>query len=155
MLIESVSSFSSDPDAAQACLASLKFEMKGWCWCCLLKPSKEGGYVQISWEGANKFAVLQEVVLWARGGFLGDGEQCSHLCGNPLCMTPGHVIAESELENQRRKGCVAWVECPHCALKINCCCHGVFPRSFPRSKCIKYCAGFADADAFRQSGLHI
>jgi hypothetical protein len=115
-----------------------------------LKPSKEGGYIQLSWEGANKFAVLQEVVLWAGGGFLGDGEQCSHLCGNPAYMTPGHVVAESELENQRRKGCPVWVDCPHCALKINCCNH----TSGLRPKCIKYCAGFADTNAFGQSGLH-
>jgi hypothetical protein len=69
----------------------------------------------------------------------------------PLCMTPGHVIAESELENQRRKGCVVWVDCPHCVLKINCCCHS---GGGLRPKCIKYCAGFANMGAFGQSGLH-
>lgn len=113
-----------------------------------MKPTKKNGYIQVSSGGANKFAMLQEVVLWAGGFELAEGEQCFHRCGQPACLVPGHVIAESELLNQRRKGCLVWVDCPHCALKINVCRHGP-------DKCILHCeGGFLDSDDFEARGVH-
>jgi hypothetical protein len=47
---------------------NLQAVQQGWCWLVQLKEPKENGYVQVSWKGANKFAVLQEVVVWANGG---------------------------------------------------------------------------------------
>lgn len=138
---------SADPVLARQILEGLDYEEVGWCRLSTLKPTKKNGYIQLSWGGANKFACLQEVVLWAGGGRLLPGEQCSHLCGRPACLGLDHIIAESELENQRRKGCHVWVDCPHCDLKIPCCGHG-------QKKCIKYCVGFAGAADFEARGLH-
>lgn len=138
---------SSDPVEARNLVDSLPFRSEGWCRLCTLKPSKEGGYIQVSWQGANKFATLQEVVLWASGCALRPGEQCSHRCCQPACLNLGHVVAESELENQRRKGCLVWVDCRHCALKILVCVHG-------GQKCIQYCEGYVDSEAFEAAGVH-
>lgn len=136
-----------DPTLARAVLAGLPTVEKGWCRLCTLKPSKEGGYIQVSWAGANKFALLQELVLWAAGGHLKPGEQCSHLCCEPACVGLDHIIAEPGLQNQNGKGCLGWVDCPHCALKISVCVH-------VDKKCIKYCAGFDNAAAFEAAGVH-
>lgn len=139
--------FSSDPAQCRQLLAGLPFRQEGWCRICTLQPSKNNGYIQVSSGGANKFAMLQEVVLWAGGGALSPGEQCSHLCGQPRCMGLDHIIAESELENQRRKGCLVWVDCCHCELKVLVCPHG-------GKKCVKFCTSFRDAADFEARGVH-
>jgi hypothetical protein len=46
-----------------------------------LRPTKENRYVQVSFGGANKFAVLQEVVMWA---------SASHLCHEKRCCNLRH-----------------------------------------------------------------
>lgn len=103
--------------------------------------------MQLSWGGANKFAVLQEVLLWARGVTLEEkGNQCSHLCGNPLCTLPEHVWPESAQKNNSRKGCSVWVNCPHCVLKIFICSHV--------PACIKSVPGFTSWDDFLENGTH-
>lgn len=62
--------------------------------------------MQLSFAGANKFATLGEVLLWAGGTTLNvTGNQCSHLCCNPLCKIPAHVVVESAQKNNQRKGC--------------------------------------------------
>lgn len=139
---------------AQQCLDKQKIEVHGWCRKCTLKPTKEGGYIQVSFRGENKFATLEEVVMWA-GGFQKSrpDHQCSHLCAEPACATCGHVISETAVENGLRKNCVVWVDCPHplpsgapCPLKISVCQH------FP--KCIKYCAGYSSQEDFLARGVH-
>jgi hypothetical protein len=128
-------------------LRGLDVEDDGFCKISKLKPSKDGGYVQLSWGGANKFAVLQEVLLWARGVILeGNGDQCSHLCGKTLCTLPKHICKESAEKNNNRKGCVVWWDCPHCPKKILICCH--------EPKCIKFAPGFATWEDFLQNGIH-
>lgn len=152
MLIEATRlRLSASPAEAQELLSGLDYREDGWCRLCVLAPSKAGGYIQVSWRGANKFAVLQEVVLWARGRGLDPGEQASHLCGNPACFSLTHIIAESEVKNQNRKGCCVWVDCPHCALKIRVCPHS---GGDDENLCIKYCNGYADSGAFAAAGLH-
>ena len=59
--------FMASPATAQRYLDTLTFQVDGWCRLSTLAPTKEGGYVQVSHGGANKFAVLQEVALWAMG----------------------------------------------------------------------------------------
>ena len=126
-------------------LGSLHFTVDGFCKLSSLKPTKEGGYIQISWGGANKFCVLQELVLWSQGvSFKDAGDQCSHLCGRPRCLE--HVCKESVAKNNQRKGCVVWWDCPHCELKILICQHN--------PPCIKYAPGFASWDDFLQNGIH-
>jgi hypothetical protein len=114
---------------------------QGWCRVVALKESKENGYVQVSWGGANKFACLQSVVVWANGETLKAGEDASHLCHQKKkCVNRAHIIPESTLDNQVRKGCRVWVNCNHCCKKVFVCSH--------QPACIKYCAGFRDHEHF-------
>jgi hypothetical protein len=118
----------------------------GFCRVCKLVPTKENGYVQVSWGGANKFCVLEELLLWSQGVTLVDGHQCSHLCCEPLCLLPEHVCSESCKNNNLRKGCLVWVDCPHCSLKILVCKH--------EPSCIKFCPGFGSWSEFVENGVH-
>lgn len=115
----------------------------------LLKPTKENGYAQVSWGGANKFCVVEELLLWAGGVIKNDqGDQCSHLCCKTLCLEVGHVCVESALLNNLRKGCAVWIDCPHkgCSKKILVCFH--------EPKCIKFCPGFLSWEDFMENGIH-
>jgi hypothetical protein len=111
---------------------------KGFCTIYNLKPSKVNGYVQISFGGVNKFCTLGEMLGWAAGfrTSMAEGIQVSHLCGEPRCMLPAHVVPESAMANNGRKNCVVWVNCPHagCDLKIMACPHEPY--------CIKYVPGW-------------
>lgn len=143
--------YSENPTAAQSLLARLPFEQRGWCQHVTMAPSKSGGYIQVSAGGANKFSTLEEVVVWAKGEFLGEGEQCSHDCHLPSCKNPSHIAPRSILDNQNRKGCRVWVDCPHagegCSKKIDVCSH--------RPRCIRFCEGFEDHLHFWREGLHL
>lgn len=105
---------------AQRILQSLKTEDVGRCKLSILAASKSQGYVQLSWASQNKFAVLQDVLLWARGLTKGLGQQMSHLCHRPKCTLPEHVCAESVEDNNARKGCVVHMPC----LEFCGRCHG-------------------------------
>lgn len=109
----------------------------GFCSLSTLKPTKAGGYIQVSAQGANHFAMLQEVCLWARGINVsglddirsalmrGLDSQISHLCDQPACTLPEHVILESAVENNSRKNCGRVIPCPHegCPKFIQTCVH--------------------------------
>jgi len=118
---------------------------QGWCRVVALKESKENGYVQVSWGGVNKFACLQAVVVWANGETLKAGVDASHLCHQKKCVNRAHIIPESTLSNQARKGCRVWVDCNHCSRKVFVCFH--------QPACIKYCAGFRDHKQFLDEGI--
>jgi len=135
-----------DPQLCQALLDKLPFKVEGFCRVCTLKPSKDGGYIQLSTEGANKFAMLQEVILWSSGVFLMEpDDQSSHRCHKPLCLEK-HVCVESTEDNNRRKGCIVVFQCKHCALWYLVCPH--------LPSCIKEVSGFTSWDDFLQNGLH-
>ncbi len=137
----------SDPSLCRKILEGLDYREDGFCKLSTLKPSKEGGYVQVSWGGANKFCVLQELVLWSKGVTREvAGDQCSHLCGKPFCLE--HVCLESAVANNSRKGCVVWWPCPHagCAKKILICQHSPL--------CIKYVPDFKSWEDFLERGVH-
>jgi hypothetical protein len=136
------------PALCRKILEGLDFKTVGFCRLSTLKPTKAGGYVQISWGGANKFCVLEDLLLWSKGVIKEQGCQCSHLCGNPLCLVPEHIIEESAVENNRRKGCVVWVGCPHgdCPLKILVCQH--------RPPCILYAPGYNSFADLLAGGIH-
>lgn len=138
--------FMANPILTRQYLNGLTFQVEGWCWLSTLAPSKEGGYVQVSHGGANKFAVLQEVVLWGEGREVCLGHQASHLCAHSTCFKRGHIVSEEEQANQARRYCMVWVDCPHCSLKIRVCQHVPM--------CIKFCAGYLDKDDFEARGLH-
>ncbi|KAM3425863.1 hypothetical protein MY4824_010141, partial [Beauveria thailandica] len=59
------------PDEARRILDDMVSETIGWCRSSVLKPNKQDGYIQVSFRGANKIALLHELVLWA------DGLQCN------------------------------------------------------------------------------
>jgi hypothetical protein len=143
---------STDPSAAAKLLSQLKMSPPSashrWCRIVNLQPSKDGGYIQVSWKGANKFALLQEVAMWSAGRFVRPGLQHSHLCGQPACAVPEHIIEESGPANNARKGCVVWVDCPHCGpggRKLLVCQH--------TPPCIRSCPGYGDNDVFLREGL--
>lgn len=138
---------SGDPSMARIVLDRLPIEkVSGWCKEVSLVPSKEGGYIQVSWSGVNKFAVLQEVVLWAQGQEKANpNDHVSHLCANPRCKTVGHMVVESAGDNNRRKNCRVHIQCTHCGLRILICPHSPL--------CIKHGGSrFVDMDDFVNGG---
>jgi hypothetical protein len=118
----------------------------GWCLDFQNTPTKSGGYIQLSWQGANKFCTLGEMLGWASGIRVTAGEQVSHRCHNPRCVVPGHINIESAKKNNNRKGCLVWVDCPHCLLKIFICPH------WP--PCIRAALGFATEQEFIFNAIH-
>lgn len=117
----------------------------GFCRLSLMKPSKTGGYIQVSDGGANKFATLQEVLIWAGGRDLTGGAQASHLCRRPNCTVIEHIIPESAEENNARKNCVVFGNCHHCSKKVLVCQHS--------PTCIRFCPGFASWGDFVRDGV--
>lgn len=135
-----------DPDYAKQILSRLPVQLQGWCELVQLEPTKAGGYIQISFAGANKFAMLQLVVLWADGKELTEaGQQCSHRCHNPQCRVVGHVTPESVADNNSRKNCLVWLDCHHCGKKIFICMH--------EPCCIKFCEGFLNMEDLLSTGV--
>jgi len=136
------------PALCHEILRGLDYENVGFCRLSKNKPTKENGYVQVSWGGANKFCVIEELLLWSQGVIKDSGEHCSHLCCRPLCLVPAHICAEGAQENNLRKGCRVWVDCPHgdCSKKILLCEH--------EPRCIKFCEGFESWEDFLQNGIH-
>lgn len=98
-------------------------EKSGLCLSSRLKPSKRGGYIQVSFKGANKVMTLQEVLLLVAGKDIevarAEGQamvppvvfHASHLCDNPACLIPEHICIEPADVNNSRKGCVVWFQC--------------------------------------------
>jgi hypothetical protein len=118
----------------------------GWCLDLLYSPTKAGGYIQLSWGGANKFCTVGELLVWASGNQVPDQSQVSHLCHNPRCLVPDHVVVESPKENNGRKGCRVWIDCPHCPRKIFLCTHS--------PACVKAAPGWASEKDFVDNALH-
>ena len=143
-------SYEACPERCQALINKLRmkpgFITEGWCELSLLKPSKINGYAQVSAEGANKFACLEHIVLWAGGGFLGGGQQVSHLCARPQCLRSDHVIAESPVANNRRKNCLVWIDCHNCKdKKVLVCQH--------TPVCVKFCSAFTSMADLMERGV--
>jgi hypothetical protein len=140
----------SDPELCKKILDGLDVQEAGFCKLCLLTPSKDDGYIQVSFGGANKFAILQELVLWSGGVTrrVGTGDQISHLCGNPACVLLEHLCVESAQKNNARKGCLVWFDCQHegCALRSVVCLH--------TPMCVRWCAGFTSWAEFLAGGVH-
>jgi hypothetical protein len=123
-----------------------KWHTEGWCELVDMVPSKDDGYIQLSYRGVNKVAILQHVVVWSKGDFLRrPDDQVSHLCHHPSCRKSEHVVIESAGENNRRKNCLVWIVCPHHPdSKIIVCQHS------PR--CIKFAEGFSSMDDLNARG---
>lgn len=140
--------YASRPDLCRVLLSGLPGKKKGFCRVCTLKPTKVGGYVQLSVAGANKFATLGEVLLWSKSVTLGLGNdfQVSHLCHEPLCLCPEHVVVETCLANNGRKGCGVVFPCGHCPKIYLTCGH--------EPACILFVEGFSSWEDFLLNGKH-
>lgn len=99
-----------------------------------MSPSKVGGYVQVTVSQAMFFRqsttqlkVLAHhlPIMLTCGRRPADGEDASHLCGNPLCIAKEHLIIESKAANQRRKNCPVYIQCPHCQKILVTCEHNL------------------------------
>jgi hypothetical protein len=140
--------FSSNPAMAQEFLEELPVTKAGVCLESTLKPSKEGGYVQLSFGGANKFCTLGEMLGWAAGKSLSGDLQISHRCNRPKCTIPSHICLECPPCNNGRKNCLVLVDCPHdgCQLKILVCPH--------TPSCITDVEGYETWEEFLEWGCH-
>jgi hypothetical protein len=140
--------FEASTARAQEFLETLTVQRAGFCYESILKPSKEGGYIQLSADGANKFATLGEMLGWAAGFVLRGGLQISHRCNRPTCIIPAHVCPECAECNNGRKNCLVVVDCPHdgCELKILVCPHS--------PSCITYVEGYETWEEFLKWGVH-
>jgi hypothetical protein len=118
----------------------------GYCLEVQLVPTKADGYVQLSYGGANKFCTLGDMLGWARGIEATGLNQISHRCHNPLCAVPAHIVIETPAENNNRKGCLVWVNCYHCHLRMLVCPH--------TPTCIKYVPGWESWEDFIEGGIH-
>lgn len=134
------------PEMARGILSKLPTKQDGFCRLAQLAPSKEGGYVQVSHGGANKFAILQEVLLWSKGQQAQADQHISHLCDKPTCVIPEHVCVETPKVNNSRKNCGMIIDCAHCDKKYVACKH--------EPKCIGFVGGFGSWEEFLERGVH-
>jgi len=94
-------------------MAQKKAEKKASsCWISM-KVSNQKGYVQLCLDGM--YFCVHVVAFWEKEGKgPAEGFHVSHLCHNPACFNPDHLISESSKDNNSRKGCLVWIPCPHC-----------------------------------------
>lgn len=85
------------------------------------------------------------------------GDDASHLCGNPNCINPEHLVWESHTLNLARRGCRVWVDLPMCGScgvmpekKLAICEHN---QTENRRRCVKHCEGYASQRDFEANGL--
>lgn len=80
------------------------------CWISSLIPTKNNGYVQVSFQGTKPIC-LHALSAYDRFGKLpGKGQDVSHLCHNPCCFNPSHLCYESRQLNNQRKGCIVCIK---------------------------------------------
>jgi hypothetical protein len=72
------------------------------CWESTRGDLTPGGYYRISFQGQK----VQNYGAIATA-FYGQqpGKDVSHMCGNPLCVRPSHLVWESHSQNMSRIGC--------------------------------------------------
>lgn len=74
-------------------------------------------------RGNQGFIPTQLILAW-EGKFASDKmDEASHLCDNPLCVRPEHLIWEAPLDNAARKNCPGTVRCKCCNTMHNVCQH--------------------------------
>lgn len=74
------------------------------------------------------------IVLIEQGLYpISDDQEGSHLCNNPWCVRPSHIIWEVPDKNYSRKNCMTWIACPcGCKNEWNPCKHN--PQCLPIRK---------------------
>ena len=117
------------------------------------------GYPQVSHAGANKFATVGEVVVWAKGqqkpphyDYKKSSADVSHLCVQPRCTVLAHIVLESAAMNNSRKGCVAWAHCSRDCRR----CNGtrvILLCSHKPSPCVRYHEGYRSQEHLLRDGV--
>ena len=138
-------------------LSKISTRPDGWCKLSTAAPTSSKGYSQVSGEGVNKFATLQELVLWAGGGAKPafsdktDPNDVSHLCDRPACTVPSHVVVEAKDANNRRKGCVMAVRC---SAKCRDCNGSKDLFICPHTpSCVRFRDGYASFEEYLRNGV--
>jgi len=120
-----------------ACLKSYRSKVKvaGRHGCHLLsmKPTKEGGYIQISWKKHNKLMTAHEAACILQNGPKPPSVEelyASHRCGKSDCCNPVHMVWETREQNEHRKYChnrpkgtAKYIKCECCSNIIQPCVH--------------------------------
>jgi hypothetical protein len=138
-------------------LAKVKTKPEGWCRLSTAKPTSDKGYSQVSADGVNKFATLQELVLWAGGGSKPahagrtDPNDVSHLCDRPACTVPSHVVVETKDRNNARKGCVMSVKCSRKCRECNGLKDLLICPHVPN--CVRFRDGFTSFEDYIENGV--
>lgn len=134
---------------AQEFLADLKLIPSGWCLDLGLAPSKANGlhsaklgrHQQVLYAGGDA-GFRQPVSAECRTGW-----KCHiYVIIQSVRSQTMYVALESSRDNNGRKGCAVWVNCPHCSLKIFVCQH--------EPLCIKFAPGYASEGEFMADGIH-
>ena len=89
----------------------------GWVKCKVVKSkSKKEFYIHH----------LALIAAGRVGELKGSPYQVSHLCHQPTCFNPEHLVVETREENLARNRCIGWtwLTCPcPCGVKFNPCTH--------------------------------
>lgn len=70
------------------------------CWNCISHTKDKDGYIKISRNG--KHLRLHRYVYELEKGEIPNGYVVQHLCDNPSCFKPEHLVASTQLENTRQ-----------------------------------------------------
>lgn len=84
------------------------------CFVSTWKPSKEGGYVQVSINN-KKYCIHHVSHMLFKRQYRSD-QPVSHRCANTKCFNPEHLVQESQGSNELRKNCnlnASYSSCPH------------------------------------------
>lgn len=70
--------------------------------------TNSGGYTRVNFAG-SKVSIHASVLEVVSGKAPADRTDASHLCGNPWCFQPTHLVWESRASNIARRGCAGRV----------------------------------------------
>lgn len=110
------------PSYRKKVLLKLKYKTNEYgCKLSLLTPSKNDGYCQPTVEG-KKPSTVHTISFWDKteGEELLADEDVSHLCHQRQCFNPEHIVRESKLRNQQRKGCLVHVRDVDNTIRLVC-----------------------------------
>lgn len=87
------------------------------CWLSQKSTNKKGdkGYIKCKLPGATgpnrrkeEYIHILSIIADGRSTDLCTSKQVSHLCHNPKCFNPKHLIVESQANNLDRNKCKGW-----------------------------------------------
>jgi hypothetical protein len=94
--------------------------------CIIDQGMLQNGYPSVSHSHTEANIQVSHLVLRVEKGIVpirAERETASHLCHNKRCIRAEHIIIESIGQNGRRNGCLAFVACSDCTIRVNACGH--------------------------------